>query len=387
MVRSLFILCLLITAQTVSAKVNVVTVTATGFGITEAEAISDAVINGIAQVNGESIASSMRIKKTSKSSTDKKMQASRLIESELERKTKGVVKSWKKLSSSFANESYSANVSVQVFVLEKSVQLNRLKIAVVPPQSNSDQLTNSLISGLTNSLASNRKFALIDKLNSEAIASELSQIKKNNGAIEDQVRLNAAVAPDFIAVAKVNPMDSKGGKYVLEASLEIIDYATRQVKFSEKKSINLKSSDSASINKQINLLAKSLARVVIETLYPPLIVSADDESVTIAQGADFFNIGDKCVIREIKSIIRDPYTKEFLGYEQADLGTAEIIYTDKRLSKAKLTSIIHLDSKKLSEKKYQIWRSGLSNIDLFKSATTEINTVTSENNAQQDEDY
>lgn len=385
--RYYFLIALFLATQALSAEINVVSVTATGFGQTEAEAISEAVINGIAQVNGESIASSMRIKKATVSATDQKTQAARSIESDLERKTKGVVKSWKKISSSFANQSFTANVSVQVFVLEKSDQLKRLKIAVVPPQSNSDELTNALINGLSSSLASNRKFALIDKRNSEAIKNELNQIKQNNGAIEDQVRLNAAVAPDFIAVARINPMDSKNGKYVIEASLEIIDYATGQVKFSEKKTVNLKSTDSASINKQINLLAKNLTRVIIETLYPPLIVGADDESVTIAQGADFFNVGDKCVIKEIKSAIRDPYTKEFLGYEQTDLGTAEITYTDKRISRAKFTSKVDLDLGKLSAKKYQIWRSGSSSIDLYKAAATDLESPASGKSAPQDNDY
>jgi hypothetical protein len=382
-----FFIVFFLSTEAFSASINVVSVTSSGFGQTEAEAISEAVINGIAQVNGESIASSLRIKKATVSATDQKTQAARSIESDLERKTKGVVKSWKKVSSSYANQSYTANVLVEVFVLEKSEQLKRLKIAVVPPQSNTDELTNILIGGLSSSLASNRKFALIDKRNSEAITKELNQIKLNNGAIEDQVRLNATVAPDFIAVARINPMDSKNGKYVIEASLEIIDYATRQVKFSEKKVANLKSTDSATIHKQINLLAKNLTRVVIETLYPPIIVGADEDSVIIAQGADFFNVGDKCVIKEIKNVIRDPYTKEFLGYEQSDIGTADITYTDKRISKAKFTSKVDLELGKLTAKKYQIWRSGSSINDLYKTASTELESPSSGKLAPQDNDY
>lgn len=370
-----------------AAPINVVSVTAVGFGSTEAEAISEAVINGIAQVNGESIASTLRIKKKVTSATDQKTQGERTIENDIERKTKGVVKSWKKISSNFSNQSYTATVSVQVFVLAKSEQLQRLKVAVVPMQSSTDDLTNILINGLTNNLASNRKFALIDKKNNEAIANQLNEIKRNLGSVEDQVRLGVAVAPDFIAVAKVSPIGAKNDKYVIEASLEIIDYATRQVKFSEKKTANLKSTDPVTINKQINLLAKNLTRILIETVYPPLVVGADEDSITIAQGSDFFNIGDKCVIKEIKHAIRDPYTKEFLGYEQTDIGTVDITYTDKRLSKAKFTSKVDLDLGKLSAKKYQIWRSGSSSNDLYKSATVEMENATSSQLESPDIDY
>jgi len=75
------------TTQVFSAEINVVSVTSIGFGQTESEAITEAVLNGIAQVNGESIASSMRIKKATVSATDQKTQAARLTESDLERKT------------------------------------------------------------------------------------------------------------------------------------------------------------------------------------------------------------------------------------------------------------------------------------------------------------
>ena len=386
--RLIILLAVLFSNLAFSAQINVVSVTANGFGSSEAEAISDAIINGIAQVNGESIASSMRMKKKIVSSTDQKTQGERSIEKDIETKTKGVVKSWKKISSSNAgNSSYSATVSVQVFVLEKSQQLQRLKIAIVAPNAKQDPLTNILISGLTTNLSSNRKFAVIDRSNGEAITSQLDRIKQNTGAIEDQVRLSAEIAPDFIAVASINPMQSKNDKYVIEANLEIIDYATRQVKFSEKKNANLKSSDTASVTKQINLLAKNLARVVLETLYPPIIVSADNEFITIGQGSDFFNVGDKCVIRERKSVIRDPYTKEFLGYDQSDIGTAEITYADKRISKAKLTSKAELSLDKITEKKYQLWRSGESSINLFNSTSTETESTSHTKNDSQDSDY
>lgn len=386
-IRFFILLTLAISTSAFSAQITVVSVTANGFGQSESEAIAEAIVNGISQVNGESIASSMRVTKKTFSSTDKKTQGDRSIEKELDRKTKGVVKSWKKISCVSTNQSFTATVSVQVFVLTKSNQLERLKIAVVPPQTPSDELTDILISGLSTNLASNRKFALIDKRNNKAITNQLNEIRQHAGAIEDQVRLGAEVAPDFIAVANIYPMQSKDNKYVIEASLEIIDYATRQVKFSEKKTANLNSSDEASVNKQINMLAKRLARVVIETIYPPLIVGADEESVTIAQGSDFFNVGDKCIIRERLNVLRDPYTKEFLGYEQKDIGSVEIIYTDKRISKAKIMSKLELSIDKIASKKYQIWRSGDSSIDLFKAADADLEGDISAKTESKNTDY
>jgi len=79
-------------------QITIVSVTANGFGKTEAEAMTSAVINGVAQVNGEAIASSMRVKSTSTSS-DAGTSGERTIEKDIARRTQGVVKSWRKIFS------------------------------------------------------------------------------------------------------------------------------------------------------------------------------------------------------------------------------------------------------------------------------------------------
>jgi hypothetical protein len=384
-----FLFCLLISAQALAAQIAVVSVTATGFGVNESEAVKNAILNGIAQVNGESIASKVKMAKITVSSTEKKTQSARSIESEIEQSTKGVVKSWKKISAVTANKSCTATVAVQIFVQQKSDQLKRIKIAVVPQNQNIDELTGLLINGLSRNLTSTRKFALIDRKNNSAINSEIDNIKSNRGAIEDQARLNFAIAPDFIAVSNVSVLQNKNNNNVLEATLEIIDYSTRQVKFSEKKTAVLRATDSVSINRQVNYLAKGLSRVVIETIYPPLILgfNEDDSSITISQGSDFFSVGEKCVIKEIMNPVRDPYTKEFLSYEKADIGAAEITYVDKRISVAKITSKTDLNLEKISGKKYEVWQNGQSSLDLFKDTTMSFDNSLDSKAIPEDPDY
>lgn len=388
-ILKIIILCMFGLANPVwGAKINVVSVTTVGFGSSEYEAVRNAITNAVAQVNGESIASKMKITKTTVSSTDAKTKSGRSIENEIEQSTKGVVKSWHKVSAVNANPGFTATVSVQVFVQERSEQLKRIKVAIVPQSQNPDNLTSNLINGLAQNLTSTRKFAVIDRKNNSPIDVEIDNIKNNKGAIEDQARLNSFLAPDFIAVSSVNLLQNKKNKDVLEANLEIIDYSTRQVKFSEKKISILKSTDSANISRQVDFLAKRLSRVIIETLYPPLVVGHDatEGAITISQGSDFFSVGDKCVIKEIKNPIRDPYTNEFLSYEKNDIGTAEITYTDKRISVAKISSKIELVPEKISSKKYELWRSGQSSVDLFKDATTGI-SGSFVGKEDQDDDY
>lgn len=386
--KKLLLLILLFAAiNSNAAQIAVVSVTASGIGQNEPEAISNAVKNGIAQVNGESVASSIKIKKSVQSNSNSNTQSSRTIESELENKTKGVVKSWKKISLVNSNQSVIATVLVQVYVLQKSEQLKRTKIAVVSHQLKTDETTLYLIDGLINSLTSSRKFAVIDRKNNDAINAELNNLKNNSNNLEDQVRVGANVAPDFIAIADSKMMQDKNNQIIIEATLEVVDYSTRQVKFSEKKTSKLKTNDQANLVKQTNLLGRQLSRVIIDTLYPPLVIGAFEDEVTISQGSDFFSIGDKCVIKERRNALRDPNTKEFLGYETVDIGNAEIVYSDKRLSKAKLKTQLNLDLQKVAEKKYQIWRDGQSTSDLFKDFTKDMEQSLSTKSELIEDDY
>jgi len=222
-------------------QITIVSVTANGFGKTEAEAMTSAVINGVAQVNGEAIASSMRVKSTSTSS-DAGTSGERTIEKDIARRTQGVVKSWRKISLEPASGGgFSASAAVSVAVLNRSEQLKRLKLAVVPSRSGDPKYTAALAEEIVQQLTTSRKFAIMDRKNNEAIADQMQRIARGGGAIEDRVRLISEVAPDFLAIVTTELLGGSSGRQSLVGRLEIVDYATRQVKFSEKKELSAQS--------------------------------------------------------------------------------------------------------------------------------------------------
>src|SRR3984893_8001127 len=77
-----------------AGQIDIVSVTATGFGSSAASATVDAVRNGVASVNGERIESTERVRKSSTSSTGVEAQSSRTIDDDIRRPTNSVVKSW-----------------------------------------------------------------------------------------------------------------------------------------------------------------------------------------------------------------------------------------------------------------------------------------------------
>lgn len=350
-------------------QISIVSVTANGFGKTEAEAMTSAVINGVAQVNGESVASSMRVKSTS-TSNESGTTGERTIEKDIARRTQGVVKSWRKISLEPANGGgFSAAASVSVVVLNRSEQLKRMKLAVVPSRGGDPKYTQALSEEVVQQLTTSRKFAIMDRKNNDAIADQMQRIAKGGGAVEDRVRLISEVAPDFLAVVSAEWLGKGSGKQALVGKLEILDYSTRQVKFSEKKSFPLKAGDELSNGRRIGMLAKGLSRAVIQTVYPPIVVGFENNEITIAQGSDFFNKGDKLIIKRMGNAMRDPHTGEFLSYEQTDIGRAEIVYVDARIAKAKLVGEANIDQKQVLQKKYQVWRTGESSDDFFAGLT------------------
>lgn len=366
---SLLLTLLVISNHAAAQKITIVTVNAQGYGATKAEAMADAVVNGIAQVNGEAVASSMKMKTKDFASSDGAETSSRSIEESISRKTKGVVRSWRQIElvNSGAGD-YNASVEVDVVVLKKSVQLNRIKISVVPPSGDRTEATSALNEALTNLLASSRKFAIMDRRNEGTILSQLDRIREG-GSIEDQVRLTGEVAPDVIAVAGARITSGNGSKRYAEATLEIIDYASRQVKFAAKKRLPLKAGNDTSNRRRIAMLAKGLSRAVIETMYPPTIVGAGDGFVTIAQGSDFFTVGDKLVVKRMGAALKDPHTGEFLGYVQSDIGFAEIVFVDKRISRAKVDGTPALDKIGIVNRVFQVARTGQASGNFFAELT------------------
>ena len=67
-----------------AGQLEVVSVTSSGFGANTAAATVDAVRNGVASVNGESMASSQHLASTSISSTDQQTQKSKTIDDDIQ---------------------------------------------------------------------------------------------------------------------------------------------------------------------------------------------------------------------------------------------------------------------------------------------------------------
>lgn len=361
-------------------QITSVEVVSVGVAQSEEDATTKALVRAISQVNGEAIASKTRLttavsesvsldsQNGKSASQNKKTDFSKEIES----KTKGVIKSWRVVGSETTKSGdIKIQVAAEVYVLQKSPQSDRLKIALVADPQSAGEFTDAVLDTLSMNLVKSRKFAVIDKKNTQAIEDQLNNIRNGEGGVQAQVRLGAEMTPDVLAVVTLGAAAGARDSQRVSVNLEIIDYATRQIKFSERKSISVHSNEADSrVVRKANLVASSLYRTVLYTTFPPLVVGADGQFLTIAQGSDYFKIGDKLVIKKLGQSLRDPHTGEFLSYDQKDVGEAVISYVDARISRAKIAKLNMpaINAETISTQTFQVFRVGQTMDDIFGSA-------------------
>jgi ribosomal protein L12E/L44/L45/RPP1/RPP2 len=383
--RFLKTLCLpivfVVATNSLSAQqISAVSVTSVGVGINIDEATTRALVRAVSQVNGESVASSMRLssatQETAKSNPDGSISAtfndSESLKQEIESKTKGVVKSWRMISSkSLPTREVEVTITSEIFILKRSKQLDRLKIAVVGGQRGDTEFAQLVQSYLINDLVTSRKFAVMDRKNVAVIQQQLSKIRANKGAIEDQVRLSAELAPDLLAILSTELVGKGTARQRVVVSLEIVDYATRQVKFSEKRSRLVKAESYSRIDMMAKGVSKGLYRTVLQTAFPPTVVGVEDGVFTIAQGSDFFAKGDKIILRRMGKPIRDPHTGEFLSRGFQDIAEGQIIFSDLRISQARLSAQVRAGASDFVSGDLQVFRKDQELGDLFSLGDSE----------------
>jgi len=357
-------------SSSLAQQITFVDVISFGIAQNEEEALTRALVSAISQINGVVIASKSNLvassdekvlidSKAGKSAT---VSMNSAFKEEIDSKTKGVVKSWKVIGSERNNiGEFKVQVAAQVFVLQKSPQLDRIKIAVIADAKSKNTFTDEVINSLSTNLVKSRKYAVIDRKNSNNIQDQLNRIKNGEGGTQAQVRLGADLVPDILAVVSIDVASGTKTSQRVAVNLEIIDYASRQIKFSERKFINVKSTeDDVHIIRKANLIANSLYQVVLTTTFPPLVIGGDGEFITISQGGDYFKVEDKLIIKKLGPALRDPHTGEFLSYDQSDIGEAKIIYVDARISRARITKLIaeNLDTTQIASNSFQVFRVG-----------------------------
>jgi len=347
-----------------------------GRGSSLVEAINSAISEAVGRVNGKAIETTTELQKVAMSVStkdDEKYFAGDSYKKRIATATKGVVSSYDVIKQERKGDAaWEVTLLVRVATYKRTKASQRKRIAVMPlrvaekefvidnqpidKMSIRSQIENDIVAYLVQS----RKFTVLDRDYMREITNEKQIITEGKTPVEEMARLGQELVADYILVGNLEDigfgtvkvmMKTSSAEFektsgVAEFSYRIIDVATRQVAFADHVSLRASATDLKEIRimgaekKPAALLAKIIAnkvgQKVLDAIYPILLINANERGVFLGQGGTSMKIGDQFDVFQYGERMVDPYTKEFLGREEAYVGTIEIVRVRPKYAQAKI---------------------------------------------------
>ena len=348
----------------------------TGEGLSRVEAVNNALIEALGQLNGVYIKKQTIVEGVSVESSKGDFSAF-TYNSKIDKVTKGRVDSYSILEvSEIGDGKYEAVVSVKKTKITKSYKTpgvdhkKRRSLVVVPSYSGrsnfsilgrtksnqdvSQRLTQELVSSLTKT----RKFNVLDREANQAYANEKSVLLSQDAGNDEILKLGNVLGADYLVVSNITEFRTYYDKQTVNITgqsteslkayatiqYRIIAMATRQVKWSSTSTFEFEPEGSTYEQVYLNVLQRisnDLTYEVIENIYPIKVadVSGNGQvilSQSVAEGSEYeiYTLGKK---------IYDPYTKEFLGQDEILSGKIKIT---RKLPKISYGTLIEGKAKK-----------------------------------------
>ncbi len=337
----------LVALPALAQGVRTVPVTASGIGVSQAEAAQNAVINAVAMVSGERIAANQTVTQTTRQRTDSAGGASEQtatdIHERINRLTRGVVKSWSIVSTQPTPDgTVQVTVSAQVAVYQASNSIKRFRVAVVPGRMSGGGLpqpgsaVDALITGLQDTLVASRKFAVLDRRESAAAEGEYRLIESRRVPVEELVRLQSRAVADALVLVNVQAEPAAGDPQRpvrLVAEISVLDYASGQLKgqFTQSRRISVDTARNAATQ-----MGRGLGNDLLEYAFPPMVVGIDGDMLTIDAGDSRFSPGEVVRLLRFGQAVKDPATGESRGFTELPVGEARIVHTTPMISVAQI---------------------------------------------------
>lgn len=348
-----------------SANVTYVETQAKGSGETFEIALKKALVQALSKINGVTIQSQSAletIEKTISSSEGNSASLTRNLNSTINEKTNGSIKSFEILNETKdVNGIINVEVRATVAKFKLSTSAKRKRIAVVPFRLNEDRINLNetspedfrelLNQKFSSYLVQTRKFTVLDREFDEEITGELSNLT-NSTNIDDQVKIGQTLFADYLVVGRVDNLEIKEieKKFltsekvmkktvgVLNFSYRIIDVPTKQIKYSSDVNLEI---DLKKQNQPLtylsNLTAQKAGVEIMYAIYPILVEKIEGDLLYLGQGGNQISLNDQYSLYErTDQKIKDSYTGETLGNVEKKIGLVEIVDSNSKFSIAKI---------------------------------------------------
>ncbi len=380
MKKSTFFIFFIFLGISINAKILTSYSIARGIGDTRSEAIKNALIEVVKQTNGVSIASARSYSKSIRqtgisvnSNSSNSFAVSEHSRQKIVEATRGFIRSYSIIDS--YKEGGNWHVKVRVKHLRYKVpgfsHRSRRKMVVFPLEfkstydilnsyENGKEVSTRVTQELVSKLTQSRKFAILDRENSNYYKSEKSFILSGDSSKEELLKLCKRLGADYLFIGKLLdlkiskeqagqndlgiPMDTDGGYgCVATISYRILAMATQQIKWSETISYNFAIPEKDNLKSAEAILAYASDKIadkilyhILSNIYPPMIISVTSNSIIVNQGGNSIHKGDIFKAYKKGERLKDPYTGEYLGYEELEAGEIVISRVTPKISYAHL---------------------------------------------------
>jgi len=359
------------------ARVETTYLVTEGYGHTRVMAVRNALIEAIKQTQGVAISAkrayTKSISEAGISLNGDSVHSVSVAENSIKQireATRGFIKSYRVLDTYKEDGEWVAKIRIKMLKYKTPgfSPKKRRKLAVMPFEYKSsyfilgnsvsgDIVSKRFTQALVSKITQSRKFAVLDRENSRYYAKEKNFILSGNSSKNELLKLGKRLGSDYLVIGQIldyrigasSSQNSLGIPTSSEATCEatvsyrILAMATQQIKWSETVSASFALSDStlrkpaeAIVAISMDKIAGEILNHIIDNIYPPMIVAVTANSIIVNQGGNSIHKGDIFKAYKKGERLSDPYTHEFLGYEEIEAGKIEITTVRPKISYGKL---------------------------------------------------
>lgn len=358
-------------------------VEATGNGATEHGAVSAALANAVAMVNGLSIESRQRMaafQKAVQSDEGDSYVFKDASSVDIATLTSGTVSSYEVIHHNQTTGGHEARIRASVAVFQRGRSTDRKRVAVLPLRSrdnyaiggvqlSSHAMADVVEQAIVNELVDSRRFTVLDRTYIEQVDIEKELLESGDVPVSELARLGQTLAADFVLVGtleniagsvntrrmRTRDVEFRSLEIDVQLSYRVIDPATKQVKFSRTESRSFgdneltpiatsPSATTTTIAIEVGkMIGTTVGATVTEAIYPISVTAVTSTGVVLGQGGESIVKGLVFEIYRLGDRMIDPYTKESIGRVEEWVGTVEVTRSTNKQSYAKLVKASEFD--------------------------------------------
>lgn len=343
-----------------------------GYGLTKPLAIQNALIEAVKQKNGAYVKSVKQLFRSNSkkyisngedSASLNKMNSA--MSQDVKVATAGFIDNYKVVDVIQNDGDYEA--IIEILTVEYKAPGNsahkRRKMVIVPSYTENlafnvlnrtkttKDVSYNLSQELTNAITQTRKFAILDRGNKNAYRGEKQVILSPSAHKDEVLKLGQVLGADYLVVSTIKEfkiaketktIESIGQKVsklkaFATVNYQILTMSTRQIKWSNTMDFEFQvkgNNDQQIYYNVMKKISRDLTNEIIENIYPIRIakVSGNGDAI-LTQSAP---LGTVYNVYSTGEKMFDPYTKEFLGYDEVKTGTIEINRSLAKVAYAKV---------------------------------------------------